>query len=60
MNNPLNACFFETQQIPDNSLIFEQLKKQELFFFYFQVDQKYYLFFYGQKQIDIDLIEPHI
>ena len=60
MNNQQNAFFFETQQIPENSIIFEELKKQELFFSYFQVDQKYYLFFYGQKSIDIDLIDPFI
>ena len=66
MNNPQNAFFFEIQQIPDtdtdtdNSNIFDELKKQELFFSYFQVDQKYYLVFYGQKFIDIDLIDPFI
>ena len=60
MNNQQNAFFFETQQIPDNSLIFDELKNQQLFFSYFQVDQKYYLFFYGQKSIDIDPINPLI
>ena len=70
MKNQTNACFFEIEEIPrnevpsclatENSLIFEQLKKQELFFSYFQVDRNYYLFFYGQTHIDIDLIEPHI
>jgi hypothetical protein len=60
MNNTLKAFFFETQQISEDSLIFEQLKKQELFFSDFQVNRKYYLFFYRQTHIDIDLIEPHI
>jgi len=60
MNNPQNAFFFETQPIPEDLVLFEELKKQELFFSYFQVDQKYYLFFYGQKFIDIDLIDPVI
>ena len=60
MNNTLKAFFFETQQISEDSLIFEQLKKQELFFSDFQVNRKYYLFFYRQTYIDIDLIEPHI
>ena len=45
MNNTLKAFFFETQQISEDSLIFEQLKKQELFFSDFQVNRKYYLFF---------------
>ena len=59
MNNQPNAFFFEIQQISDNSPIFDQLKKQELFS-YFQVDQKYYLFFYSQKSIDIDRIDSFI
>ena len=60
MNNPQNAFFFVIQQISEDSKIFDKLQKQELFFSYFQVDQKYYLFFYGQKFIDIDLIDPFI
>ena len=60
MNNQQDGFFFEIQEIPDNSIIFEELKKEELFFSYFQVDQKYYLFFYGQKFIDIDFIDPFI
>jgi hypothetical protein len=60
MNTSQNTFFFQIQAIPDHSIIFEELQKQELFFSYFQVDQKYYLFFYGQKSIDTDLIEPHI
>ena len=51
-----NVFFFQTQQIPDNSILFEELPKQELFFSYFQVDQKYYLFFYGQKTIDMNCL----
>ena len=60
MNSQQNPFFFETQQIPENSLLFEELQKQELFFSYFMVDQKYYLFFYGEKYIDIDTIDPFI
>ena len=60
MNNQQNAFFFETQQIPDDTIIFDEFKKQTIFFSYFQVDQKYYLFFYRQKFIDIDLIDPFI
>ena len=32
MNNQQNAFFFETQQIPENSTIFDELKNQQLFF----------------------------
>ena len=60
MNNQPNAFFFQTQEIPDNSLLFDELKNQQLFFSYFQVHQDYYLFFYEQKSIDIDRIEPLI
>src|SRR5687767_9750981 len=47
-----NVFFFETQQIPDHANIFDQFKQHTIFFSYFQVDQKYYLFFYSQKEID--------
>ena len=60
MNNQPNAFFFQTQEIPDNSLLFDELKNQQLFFSYFQVHQDYYLFFYEQKSIDIGRIEPLI
>ena len=56
MNSSQNAFFFEIQQIPENSKIFDELKNQQVYFFYFQVNQKYYLFFYQQKFIDIDLL----
>ena len=60
MNSSQNAFFFEIQQIPEDSKIFDELKNQQVYFFYFQVNQKYYLFFYQQKSIDIDRIEPLI
>jgi len=60
MNNPTNAFFFEIQQISEDSPLFDEFKNQQIFFSYFLVDQKYYLFFYGQKSIDIDLIDPFI
>ena len=34
--------------------------EKEIYFSYFQIDPNYYLFFYGQTSIDIDLIEPVI
>lgn len=51
-----NAFFFQIQQISDHGIIFDQFKKQTVFFSYFQVDQKYYLFFYIQKSIEIDFL----
>ena len=54
MKNQQTAFFLEIQEIPENSPIFDELQKEELFFSYFQVDQNYYLFFYGQKSIDRD------
>ena len=51
-----NVFFFQTQQIPDSSSIFDQLKQQKIFFSYFQVDQNYYLFVYAQQSIDINLL----
>jgi hypothetical protein len=56
MNKEPNAFFFETRQISDNSIIFEELEKRELFFSYFQIDQKYYLFFYAEKSTEIDFL----
>ena len=51
-----NAFFFQIQQISDHAIIFDQFKKETVFFSYFQVDQKYYLFFYIQKLIEIDFL----
>ena len=51
-----NIFFFQTQQIHDNTNLFDQFKKQNIFFSYFQVDQNYYLFVYAQKSIDINLL----
>ena len=55
MDNQQNTFFFETQQISDN-ILFEEFKKQKIFFSYFKVDQKYYLFLYAQRPIDINSI----
>jgi len=51
MKNQLHF-FFEIQKIIDFSCIFDELKKHGLFFSYFQIDHKYYLFFYGDKFIE--------
>ena len=60
MNNQPNAFFFEIQPIPEDTILFDQFKTQTISFSYFQVDQNYYLFFYSQKSIDIDSIDPFI
>ena len=51
-----NTFFFQTQQITNHTILFNQLKEQNIFFSYFQVDQNYYLFFYAQKSIDIHFL----
>jgi hypothetical protein len=51
-----NIFFFQTQQIHDNTNLFDQLKKQKIFYSYFKVDQNYYLFVYAQQSIDINLL----
>ena len=51
-----NIFFFQTQQIPDNTILFNQFKNQKIFFSYFQVDKNYYLFVYAQQSIDINLL----
>jgi len=50
------AFFCQIQEIPDNLTVFEELKNKQLFFSYFQVDQNYYLFLYGQESIDIEFL----
>jgi hypothetical protein len=53
MNTPF---FFQTKQISDDTILFQEFKKQKIFFSYFLVDQKYYLFLYSQKPIGIDFL----
>lgn len=55
-----NIFFFQTQTIPGNSNLFQQLKKQNIFYSYFLVNQNYYLFFYAQEPIQIDFIYQFI
>jgi len=55
-----NIFFFQTQQIHDNTNLFDQLKKQNIFYSYFQVDQNYYLFVYSQNSIDINFLYQSI
>ena len=55
-----NVFFFQTQQIPDDTILFNELKQQKIFFSYFQVDQNYYLFLFSQKYIQIDFLYQSI
>ena len=50
-----NIFFFQTQQISDDTILFNELKQQKIFYSYFQVDQNYYLFVYAQQSIDINI-----
>lgn len=49
-----NVYFFEINQIPKDEVILDQLKKQEIFFSYFPVNQKYCFLSYNKKSIEID------
>lgn len=51
-----NIFFFQTQQIPNDTILFNELKRQESFFSYFQVDQNYYLFVYTQQSLNRNLL----
>ena len=51
-----NVFFFQTQQIPADTILFDEFKKQNISFSYFQVDQKYYLFVYAQNSIQINFL----
>ena len=52
-----HVFFFQTQQIPDDRILFNQFKTQKIFFSYFQVEKNYYLFVYAQQSIDINLLK---
>ena len=51
-----NILFFQTKEILDNTTLFNQFKNQKIFFSYFCVDQKYYLFLFRDTALDIDFI----
>lgn len=55
-----NTFFFQTQQIPDDTSLFDEFKQQKIFFSYFQVDRNDYLFFYSQKDININFLYQSI
>jgi len=60
MNNQPNVFFFEIQPISEDSILFQKFQQEKIFFSYFQVHQKYYLFFYRRKSIEINPIESLI
>jgi hypothetical protein len=55
-----NIFFFQIQQIPDDTILLNELKRQESFFSYFQVDKNYYLFLYAQQSIDVNFLYQSI
>ena len=55
-----NVFFFQTKQIYDTTNLFDQFKKQKIFYSYFQVDQNYFLFFYRQTPIDLQFLYQFI
>jgi len=55
-----NIFFFQTQQISDDTIFFDEFQKQKISFSYFQVDQKYYLFLYAQKSIQLNFLYQEI
>jgi len=55
-----NIFFFQTQTISEDSNLFHQLKKQNISYSYFLVNQNYYLFFYAQEPIQLDFIYQSI
>ena len=55
-----NIFFFQTQQIPNDTILFDEFQKQNISFSYFQVDQNYYLVLYAQSLIDINFLYQSI
>lgn len=53
----VSVYFFQINQIPKDEVILDQLEEQGIFFSYFQVDQKYYLFLFNKEVIEIDFLD---
>lgn len=53
-NSMGNVYFFQIKEIAKDSLLLDEVKKQGIFFSYFQVDKEYYLILYNKKLIEID------
>lgn len=49
-----NVILFETNKIKKDSDLFNQFKNQNIFFYYFQISEKYYLFLFAEKPISLD------
>lgn len=52
-----STFFFQTQQITNHTILFNQLKEQNILFSYFQVDQNYYLFLFVHKEKDSNFLQ---
>jgi len=50
----VNVYFFQISKITKDGVLLDQVKIRGIFFSYFQVDKKYYLFLYDKKLIEID------
>ena len=49
-----NVYFFQIKEIAKDSLLLDEVKKQGIFFSYFQIDKEYYPILYNKKLIEID------
>jgi len=51
-----NIFFFEIKKIRNSATIFDELKRREIFFSYFKVDQRYYLLVFQEQAFDPDFL----
>jgi hypothetical protein len=49
MNNQPTAFFFQIQPIPDDTILFDQFEQQNIFYSYFQGEQKLLFIFLFPK-----------
>lgn len=54
--------FFEIERITEDNqkIILDEFQSRNISFTYFQVEKKYYLFFYDKNPIKIDFLSKHI
>lgn len=57
-----NSYFFQVQKITDNKIqiLSDEWEDKNISFTYFEVDLKYYLFFYAKTPIFLDFIYQHV
>lgn len=56
MNQIANIFFFEIKKIRNSATILEELKRREIFFSYFKVDQRYYLLAFQEHPFDPEFL----